>query len=498
MSFFGINKEEFDAFQSSILVRLSGVENELRQRPEDAEQQARNAATNATALEQQVRSSASAVQEALNELNQYKNAALQELQALQLEKTNAAAKSEELVQQINSSQATFSQFNEAKNNADTQIADLSQKIAQSNAFLAQSSELPEALGKTQELLQESKGLADSIKGLLSHATSRKSEIDELHKRILGQDIVVEDGKSEHIDGLKDELDKTYRTLCEQAQNLTTSIDALTLSISNKHDQSLAERNKQFEELISKSTSRYESVNEQLIGLLPGSMAAGLSAAYEKKKEEESESLKEFEKSFKKAIFILVCISVIPLAVDIYLLAFDGKSLIDVIKDTPNLIIAILPIYFPVLWLAYSTNKKLNLSKRLIEEYTHKSVLGKTFSGLSNQIETLPHQSAVKEELRTRLLFNVLQVSAENPGKLITDYNKSDHPIMEALENSGKLSDSMDVIAKIPGFSSIAKKIAERKEKIVSFQADRVEKGLLDQVTASTPRLEEVNTENPKL
>lgn len=498
MSFFGVSKEEFDSFQSNVLSRLSNVEAEVRQRPADAEQLARNAATNAATFEQQARSSAGAVQSALDELNHYKTAALQELKELERERADTVARSETLIQQINASQKTFNQFIEEKAAVDLQIADIFQKVSQSNTFLEQVSALPEALTQTQEVLTESKTIAESIKALLSHATSRKSDIDELHKRILGQDIIGEEGKSEHIDGLKDELDKSYRTLSEQTQNLTTSIDALTSSISSKHEKTLDEQNSKFKDLLSESAARYESVNEQLIGLLPGSMAAGLSAAYEKKKEEESEFLKQFEKSFKQAIFILVCISSIPLAVDIYLLAIEGKSLIQVIKDTPNLIMAILPIYFPVLWLAYSTNKKLNLSKRLIEEYTHKSVLGKTFSGLSNQIEMLPHQSAVKEELRTKLLFNVLQVSAENPGKLITDYNKADHPIMEALENSAKLSESMDALSKIPGFSSVAKKLIERGEQKILNQAEKVEKGILDQIAVNMAELGGTGNEAPKV
>lgn len=497
MAIFGVSSEDFESFKSSILSRISNIETEIRQRPEDAEQQARTAATNAATLEAQVRSNAGTVQSALNELNQYKAGALQELQTLQAEKANAAARSEALTQQINTTQAVYNQFLEAKSVADAQIADVTQKVNQSKALLEQSEALPEALEETQGILTELKSIADSIKALLAHATSRKSEIDELHKKILGQDIAGEEGKSEHIDGLKDELEKSYRSLNEQAQNLASSIESLASSISAKHDKVLDERNIKFEEFLSTSTARYESVNKQLTGLLPGAMAEGLSAAYETKKEEESVALANFEKAFNKAILALVCISAIPLAVDIYLLAFAGKSLIQVIQDTPKLITAILPVYFPMLWLAHSTNKKLNLSKRLIEEYTHKLVLGKTFSGLSNQIETLPHQSAVKEELRTRLLFNVLQVSAENPGKLITDYNKADHPIMEALENSGKLSDSMDALAKIPGFSSIAKKLVERSEKIVAAQVEKVEKGLLDQIFVDATKSEEAKVEAPK-
>lgn len=483
MAIFGVSHEDFESFKLSILSRISGIETEIRQRPADAEQQARAAATNATELEAQVRSNAGAVQSALNELNQYKIGAQKELQTLQTEIANAAARSEALISQIDTAQVAYTQFLEAKNVTDAQIADVTQKVNQSKALLEQTESLPDALKETLAILNESKSTADSINAILAHSTSRKSDIDELHKRILGQDVAREDGKSEHIDGLKDELEKSYRSLNEQVQNLTSSLDALKLSISAKHEKIFDERKAKFEDFLSASTARYESVNAQLIGLLPGAMAEGLSAAYEKKKDEESAAQAKFEKAFGRSINFLVGISSIPLAVNIYLLSFSGQSLVQVIQDTPRLIAAILPLYFPVLWLAYSTNKKLNLSKRLIEEYTHKSVLGKTFSGLSNQIETLPHQSAVKEELRTRLLFNVLQVSAENPGKLITDYNKADHPIMEALENSGKLSDSMDALAKIPGFSSIAKKLIERSEKIVAAQVDKVERGLLDQIAA---------------
>ena len=148
------------------------------------------------------------------------------------------------------------------------------------------------------------------------------------------------------------------------------------------------------------------------------------------------------------------------------------------SNTPSLILSILPLYLPILWLAHSSGKKLNLSKRLIEEYTHKMVLGKTFAGLTKQIES--EEDDVKNELRTKLLFNLLQVSSENPGKLITDYQRSDHPLMEALENSSRLSSSIEVLNRIPGFSSLAKKLSARQDEILSGQARKVKDGLSTQ------------------
>jgi len=114
------------------------------------------------------------------------------------------------------------------------------------------------------------------------------------------------------------------------------------------------------------------------------------------------------------------------------------------------------------------------------------VLGGTFSGLSNQIESLPRESVVRDELRTRLLFNLLQVSSENPGKLITDYNKSDHPLMDALENSAKLSDSIETLSKLPGFSAIANKLAARTEEILNNETKKVVDGLAAQDELEKP------------
>jgi len=134
-------------------------------------------------------------------------------------------------------------------------------------------------------------------------------------------------------------------------------------------------------------------------------------------------------------------------------------------------------YSPILWLPYSTNKKSNLSKRIIEEYTHKSVLGRTYEGLSNQIDSISNSDGISDELRVKLLFNILQVSAENPGKLISDYNKSDHPLMEALENSEKLGSSMDRLENLPGFSTLVAKLSSKSKKIRKNAESLIDKGL---------------------
>jgi len=146
------------------------------------------------------------------------------------------------------------------------------------------------------------------------------------------------------------------------------------------------------------------------------------------------------------------ISLIPVSVDIYQLT-QGVDLFKIIADTPKLVLSILPLYFPVLWMAFKANKQINLSKRLIEEYTHKEVLSRTVEGLSTQIDNI-NDDSISAELRVRLLHNILEISSENPGKLISNYNKADNPVMDALEKSASLAKSLNKVANLPGLFKI--------------------------------------------
>lgn len=210
-------------------------------------------------------------------------------------------------------------------------------------------------------------------------------------------------------------------------------------------------------------------------MLPNALTAGLSHAYEAKKLDEVKNHEQLNKYFYYSIIAMVIVSLVPVMLSGVLL-WQGKELTEVILDSPKMFMSVLPIYLPFLWLAFSNNKKVNLSKRLIEEYTHKEVLSKTYEGLSTQIQGVKDQEA-SSELKTKLLFNILEINAENPGKLISNYDKSDHPLMEALDRSSKLTDSIERLAKIPGFSRLASKLSEGSQKIIKEQEIRVNQGL---------------------
>jgi hypothetical protein len=477
------SQEDLENFKLYVKNRLDELDREIKSKVSDSEEVARAAANNAIEIEGNIKKTESIITNHLNELDSYKNSAKAELENIQIEKDSLLNINNDLKSSIEETKNLYNRLIESKKNIDVMETDVSKKIEKINEILEKSQMLPDSVERTNELLKKAKEINDNIQGLLAHSSKKKSEIDELYKSIYGVDIKNSDGNEdhvEHVDGLKDDLEKSYNDIHNQIILLKEVIEKSVKSESEKYDKQLNFQKEIFENLVSDSNSRISALNDQLSGLLPGAMAEGLSAAYEKKKEDEIKSSKEFQSSFNNSILTMILISLIPFSVDVYLLGWKGQDIVHVIKDTPSLIIAILPLYLPVLWVAFSSNKKINLSKRLIEEYTHKSVLGKTFSGLSNQIETLPHQSSVREELRTRLLFNILQVSAENPGKLITNYNKSDHPLMEALENSEKLSDAVEKLAKLPGFSAIAKKLSDTSEEFLKNKNDKIERGLMAQ------------------
>ena len=171
---------------------------------------------------------------------------------------------------------------------------------------------------------------------------------------------------------------------------------------------------------------------------------------------------------------MILISLIPFGVAVHAV-FEGMSIQDAIARTPRLVLAIFPLYIPVIWVAHSANRRANLSKRLVEEYSHKEVLAKTYEGLAKQISELPSETSL--ELRTKLLYNILEISSENPGKLIWDYNKSDHPLMDALDKSVQLTNAVEKLARIPGFAKVAAQMQKKAEQILKEENVKAAAGL---------------------
>lgn len=333
-----------------------------------------------------------------------------------------------------------------------------------------------ALNNHFEVVDETAGKIDTLhKSILS----RKKEIDNIHRDIFGYTEIQKDENDVDVevkvDGLVNELDKTYDNLVENLDELEKDLIKTKNETQKNYSSFISEKEEHYKQSQDKWNKEYDSILDKITKLLPNALTTGLSYAYSEKKNNELEESKKYAITFKWAVFGLTLISLIPFGLSIFFI-YQGKPFLDVINYSPRLVLAIVPLYVPILWIAYSSNKKINLSKRLIEEYTHKEVLSKTFEGLSRQINSIDDDE-ISTDLKIKLLYNILSVSSENPGKLISDYNKSDHPLMDALEKSASLSDAVEKLENIPGLSKLTKILDRKSKKIIQEQAEKVDKTL---------------------
>lgn len=382
---------------------------------------------------------------------------------------NYFVKSKETNENLNE---IFDEITNKKSTLDAQITQLEEYFEDESYYVKK-------LETQNSYFEQGEEINTKIEALYKSILNRKKEIDKVQIEIFGYDETIEDENGEeienHIDGLKDTLENSFDKIDDDLKELKNEVSTVKNETIIGYQDFINESKINFNNQLKSWNSEYDSKLKKIEELLPNALTTGLSYAYsEKKKSEELDSVK-LAKKFKTATYGLVAVSLIPFLISIISLS-DGKTLEEVIITIPRLVLAILPLYIPVLWLAYSSNKKLNLSKRLIEEYTHKEVLSKTFEGLSTQIENIDNLD-ISNELQTKLLYNILSVSSENPGKLISDYNKSDHPLMDTLEKSVKLADAVENLSKIPGFSSLASKLSKKAESIIDSQKEKISKGL---------------------
>lgn len=312
--------------------------------------------------------------------------------------------------------------------------------------------------------------------LIRSITSRKIELETLHNEILGyEDKSEETGEIIEIKGLKQELEESLDGLEERTKLFKDNFDNFEILTNDNVTKLLKVNSEKISTQINEWENKYKNLNKEIEDLLPKALTAGLSHAFSGKKKEEDLSYDKHKKQFGYGIWGMIGVSLIPFIISVVTL-WNNETLDIVINRAPKLVIAILPLYIPVLWLSISSSKKMNLSKRLIEEYTHKEVLSKTYEGLSKQIQNI-EENEISKELRIKLLQDFLQMYSENPGKLISDYNNSDHPIMELLENSNKLDKTITRLDNIPGLKKVANLLEKKSEKKLEQATEAIERGL---------------------
>ncbi|EGQ9150577.1 hypothetical protein MW374_003959 [Vibrio parahaemolyticus] len=355
--------------------------------------------------------------------------------------------------------------------------EIEEALLELNRLLEEKDKLSIKIESLSEQVDNSEILSGRLKALHSSAVKERNEISALHSEVFG--FVDEDESGNEIEhvGLKAELDTAYSNIKDELHALHDEVDNVE-KLHKKQLHAIEEaHSSRLDDFIEKSENQKKAILDKINSLLPDALTAGLSGAYFDKIKVEKVQLDKHENTFNRAILWLICCSSVPVIFTMVRVLFLDEAFAAVLKDAPLLYSMMLPVYAPILWVAYTSNKSYKLSKRLIEEYTHKEVSSRTFEGLSNQISNIGEDD-INNELRTKLLFNLLQVNSENPGKLISDYNKSDHPIIDAIEKSSKLADAINRLDNVPLVSPLLKHL-NAKERAKLEQKERDMKNVVD-------------------
>jgi chromosome segregation ATPase len=383
--------------------------------------------------------------------------------------TEVKGNSERIVGQImgkdNEATKRLSTIIESESNYKSKLLEIEEDLTKIEGVFEKYPDLDAEIEKIDDFVASVEENSEKSDISVEAINTKKKDIDNLHRQLFGYTQKNDaTGETTKVEGIKNTLENIYNELSDNIIKTKSEVGQINIDYSSKYQQ--------FE---SGFKTKYENIVSQIAGLLPGALTTGLSAAYSAKKNDEETNLEANKVNFRNGIIALFFISLLPVALSIVFI-LQQVSLTVVIERLPRIVFAIIPIYIPALWYTLSASKKVNLSKRLIEEYTHKEVISKTFEGLSKQIDNLG-EDAQSEELRRRLLTNILQVSSENPGKLISNYNSSDHPVMEALEQSYKFQIAIDKLEGIPGMGKIAAIVESSSKRKLENKAKIIEEGL---------------------
>jgi hypothetical protein len=388
----------------------------------------------------------------------------------------AELKSENIFNNINELDGNLSKLSLHINDYHENIEN---KLSESELIIKQLSELvnqKDALDiSSQEITSNAEGSASElvkIRKLHSNAVKERNEIHSSYLDIYGYEDENEDGELVPVKGKITLIEDSYKKISSELNDFYKIGNENFIKLNEELSEIEDTASSKFNSYIDNCKEQHSEAKQRIDDLLPAALTAGLAAAYDEKVKEEEKELSQHDKNFSKAIMLLVMVSCLPFVMFYLFKTEVGGSFKELTGQIQSLIPLMLPLYTPVLWLAYSANKKYKLSKRLIEEYTHKGVLSKTFEGLSKQIQGMPNED-VAQELKVKLLYNLVDVNSENPGKLISDYNKSDHPLMDALDKSVKLADAVSKLSRVPGLNALAKKLDEKGKAVLKEQDRKI-------------------------
>ena len=238
-----------------------------------------------------------------------------------------------------------------------------------------------------------------------------------------------------IESIKKEVAETREELNEKLNAVEVKkedIDKFFIKVFGEEDEQgkrsgglssrLGQKEKEADAFLKTQEKRYDELFEQIESLLPGAASTGLAKAYYDQKV-----------SYKWPVRIWAIVFVLAL-VGVFitgLLSYENgvklsfEELLNVEQATSKLI-ARVPFFFALIWLATFSSKQYRQNKRLEQEYAHKEVLAKSYQGYKRELES-QGKTATDKEIIGALHKVLVATIAQNPSKIMDDGQKEDTP-----------------------------------------------------------------------
>ena len=219
----GLDPEIFEVYKRETAKKIALLEIAIRDKVTDTEQAALEVLTRIIAIETNTIAKETSIKEALTVLEECRKEAVEGLSRIKVVGVDVESSHAEQLAVVNQCDEAKAGVLALKVKASEYVIEITNSYEVIKKALAQSEELPAQVLIVSKLLEEAKTVNESIKNLLTHSMKRKSEIDELHVKTFGADVKDSAGETSHIDGLVDELDRTYDSLVSRSESLEVAL-----------------------------------------------------------------------------------------------------------------------------------------------------------------------------------------------------------------------------------------------------------------------------------
>jgi len=332
------------------------------------------------------------------------------------------------------------QYAELKQNAQSSYESIESLREDGEEKLTSITQIHERIEEFEKLTfgdEETEGSEQKINTIISRIESRYDKINEFHDEI----FVGEDETSsikQEIALAREEVLADRKSIGEQLAAIKGRVDELgefyirifgEPDSEEKHKGLAGELDLRKEELKSfekEQKERYKALNEKINGLLPGATSAGLANAYHEMKVSFDAPIKTASRLFYCSIIALVILAVILTWESV-----GGGQTQDWDAIFKGLVYR-LPLYGPILWLAFYASKRRSECQRLQQEYAHKEALAKSYDSYKQQIEAL---NGGDSDMLNSLITKAIDAIAYNASETLDKRHGDRHPAHELAEKA---------------------------------------------------------------